>query len=104
MAIAPTSTGFIEDSQGLYINKDPAAKKAYSIDWGPFLDGDIIDTMLWTVEDGLTVVNQAKTDTTTIIEVSGGEPGKAYVCTCHIKALTSELEDEFSFRVAIRDQ
>ena len=103
MAIAPTPLGFQQDSEGLYIIKDPQAVKDYTINWADWLNGDIITEIDWTVDPALTVVNEGNTGTTTFIEISGGTPGKAHVCTCHVKT-NNNREDDQSFRVVIREQ
>ena len=101
MAIQPT--GFKTDAEGAYIVKDPQARKDYTVDWSRWLNaGDIIAAVQWTVEPGLNKHNEGKTDTTTFIELSGGEAGKAYVCVAHITTANG-LEDEKSFRVVIRN-
>ena len=104
MATAPPPEGFVKDEQGYYIEKDPEARKDYAIEWKFWLiDADVITEILWIVEDGLTIHNQGYTDTRAFIEVSGGEVGRAYVCTCHI-ITANALEDDESFRVAIIDK
>jgi hypothetical protein len=94
--------GFQTDANGYYIYKDPSAKKDYRINWQPWLNGDTIDSVVWTVEAGLVKENEGHDDTMVFVEVSGGAPGKAYVCTAHIVTALG-LENEQSFRVAIKD-
>ncbi len=102
MAISSTPTGFKSDGNGDYILKDPNARKDYGVDWSLWLIApDVIDGVQWIVEPGLTIENEANTDTKTFIEVSGGLPGKSYNCTARVTTVAGLIEDK-SFRVVIR--
>jgi hypothetical protein len=95
-------TGFQFDDQGAWIAKDPNANKDYTINFGPWLDGDTIDTVVWTVPDDLVKENEGNTPTTAFVEISGGELGKNYIINAHIVTVDGHEEDK-SFRLVIRE-
>jgi hypothetical protein len=84
------------------IDKDPDAKRTYTIDWakgGPndassddrgFLQGDTIATSTFSVVGSELVIEQdGNTTTTTTVQVSGGVVGRQYDVTNRITLTTS---------------
>lgn len=71
--------------------KDPQEVLDYGFDWndsdngGPWLEtDDTISTSIWKVATGITKDSDSKTDTTTMIWLSGGTVGKKYKITNRI--------------------
>jgi hypothetical protein len=95
-------TGFQFDNEGAWIAKDPNASKDYTLNFGPWLNGDVITAVAFDVPAGLTIENEGHTDTTAFIELSGGTLGKNYIINAHITCLSGNEEDK-SFRLVIRE-
>ena len=80
-----------------YREKDPDARLDYEFDWSAYLlDGDTIESSTWTVPqvtDGIRVVNDAHTDTTTTVWLEGGTVPDKYRVTNHI-VTTGTREDD----------
>ena len=83
--------------------KDPEAVLDYSLDWGPWLNGDEIDTSTWTLENGITRVTDDNTTTTTRIFVSGGTAGQNYSLTNTVTTVGGRT-DERSFEIRVRQR
>ena len=85
--------------------KDPDATLDYSIDWSPWLDGDLITASDWVAEAGLTIVPGSKTytDTVTTVYVSGGTAGQEYELTNTISTQGSRT-DERTITIRFRNR
>lgn len=59
-------------------SKDPEDFLDYHIDWTNRLNGDIISSSAWTVQDGLSSSMESNTDTVATIWLSNGENGVVY--------------------------
>lgn len=85
--------------------KDPQAILDYSLDWGPWLDGDTLSTSSWVVESPLTIVPSTEVfdSTTTSLFLSGGTAGEKHMVT---NTITTALgrKDERSFELRIRNR
>jgi hypothetical protein len=80
-----TVTGFLQDNDGVYIDKDTSAKLTYTLDWSQWLPtGQTISTSNWSLEtfsgDAAPLVNEAASivSSKTLITISGGTSGKIY--------------------------
>jgi hypothetical protein len=99
-------TGFKTDTLGDWIIKDPDAVLDYTLDWNAagdsWLSGDTIVTATWTLDAGITKINESMTGTTTTIWLSGGAAGSTYWVSCRIVTANSipRVEDR-SFRVVV---
>jgi len=85
--------------------KDPQEVLDYGFDWSDWLEtGDTVDTSDWTIKpSGLTEVSDSKTDTTTMIWVSGGTVGSKHKVTNRV--LTADNRTvERSFYVKIQSK
>lgn len=63
------------------LEKDPEGVYIFTMDWSSWLDGyglSSLDSIVVTVEDGLTKDNVSTTSTDATITVSGGSAGKEY--------------------------
>ena len=62
--------------------KDPDATLDYAFDWGPWLDGDVIENSVWTADAGITIVPASDSisadQTITTVFISGGTAGQNY--------------------------
>lgn len=78
-------TGFKQDHEGAFAEKDPVAELTYTVDWVDWLPASAtISTSTWTLEtitgDTAPLVNEAATTvgTKTLITISGGTVNKVY--------------------------
>jgi len=85
--------------------KDPQAILDYSLDWGPWLDGDTISTSNWVVASPLVIESGTESfdSTTTVLFISGGTAGQAYLVTNTITTAAGRT-DERSFELRIRNR
>jgi len=85
--------------------KDPDATLDYSIDWGPWLQNDIIQTSTWIVDSGISIVPASESfdDTVTTVFLTGGSANEKYNVTNRIETQGSRT-DERSFLVRVRDR
>lgn len=69
-------------SQIQTFRKDPSSVLDYGIDWSEWLaTGETISTSTWTVPTGITEDSSSKSDTSTLIWLSGGTAGNVYELT-----------------------
>jgi hypothetical protein len=75
--------------------KDPDAVLDYTFNWGSWLTDaeDVIDTVEWIPDEGLTVANSTYTSTTATAFVSGGAVGDTLKLTCRITTLGGRTDD-----------
>ena len=82
-----TQTGFKQDVQGSYIEKDPGATLIYSLDWSDWLEGsDLVANSTMTVNTiagaaNVNVVSSGISGNVTYAELSGGSAGNTYTVT-----------------------
>jgi hypothetical protein len=107
-----TITGYKQDSQGTYIEKDPTARLIYSMDWSEWLpQGAVITAASYSIaarvndanppvkhQDGIT-----NSGTVTFVEISQGTVGKIYTVTAQITT-DSGLVDRRNFRIKIENR
>tara|TARA_R110000744_G_scaffold253847_1_gene369583 strand:+ start:137 stop:466 length:330 start_codon:yes stop_codon:yes gene_type:complete len=105
-----TLTGYLRDSKGIFINKDPSATLDYTLDWAEYTQaGDAVATASWTTstisEDpaplaiGVASVNN---DKATVL-INGGTAGNIYTVTCAITT-TDSLADRRNFRIVVKNR
>ena len=104
------TTGFVQTTQGLQIEKDTEAQLTYTFDWVDWLPtGDSLSTISYTVSarandpDPLIKVSQGIQGTKTYVELSNGQEGKTYIVTAAI-ATADGLIDRRYFRVKVLDR
>lgn len=73
--------------------KDPDEVLDYKIDWAERLDGDTVSTSTWLVPVGVTKDSDTFTSSATIIWLSGGTDGEAYVLTNRITTAAGRTMD-----------
>lgn len=107
-----STTGYLKDSQGAYIVKDPGSTLDYTIDWTDWLgstDGDICDAVTYTVDAGLDPSSAiggsetAVTDTTTRITLTGGTAGTIYNVRAEMTTAAGRIVVR-NFRVKVEAQ
>jgi hypothetical protein len=97
--------GFNEDAEGFWIAKDPSAIKDYTLDFTKWLvDGDVIDTVVWTVPADVIKVDEGirPGNLKAWVKIGGGDLGKNYMITAHVVTAQAR-EDDKSFRLVIRE-
>lgn len=104
------TTGFVQTTQGLQIEKDTEAQLTYTFDWVDWLPtGDSLSTINYTITarandpDPLVRVSQGIQGTKTYVELSNGQEGKTYIVTAAIET-TDGLIDRRYFRVKVLDR
>lgn len=74
--------------------KDPDAVLDYVWDWTAWLaEDEVITSVTWIVEDGITQDSVTKTDTTATVWLSGGTLGGFYDITCRITTDQGRTDD-----------
>ena len=105
-----TLTGFLQDNEGSYIDKDPSAILSYTIDWQNWLPaGTTISTSTWAASTitgdatPISLVTNSNTGTTTIIKLSGGTANNIYTITNTITT-SGTLTDRRHFRLKVKNR
>ncbi len=99
------------------IPKDPQATLDYGIDWANggandglatdygWLQGDTIESSVWTVPAGITQVSSSFSDTVTRVWLSGGTAGTAYEIVNTITTANSPHRvDERTIRIEVQER
>ena len=101
------STGFVQTTQGLQIEKDTEARLTYTFDWVDWLPtGDTLSTVDYTIAarvndpDPLVRVSQGIQGAKTYVQLRDGQQGKTYVVTAAVTT-TDGLIDRRYFRVKV---
>lgn len=106
-----TRTGFEQDTQGIWIAKDPAARLVYTFDWSAWLPlGDQIAQVEYALQvranDPQPLVKYSEgvqSGTKTYVELGAGQVGKIYTVTASITTADA-LTDRRNFRVKIENR
>jgi hypothetical protein len=103
-----TLTGYLQDNEGTFIEKDTAAVLDYTMDWGQWLPtGEVITASTWTVEtitgdtSPLALTTTSFTSTRAIIKLQNGTAGKIYKIYNTITTTTG-LRDRRYFRIKVK--
>lgn len=83
--------------------KDPNAEKDYAVDWGPWLNGDTIQSVTWTVPAGISKTDEEIVGTQAVIWLSGGTAGTTYSIVCRVVTAGGRT-DERTVKVKVADQ
>ena len=101
------STGYVQTTQGLQIEKDTEARLTYTFDWVDWLPtGDTLSTVDYTIAarvndpDPLVRVSQGIQGAKTYVQLRDGQEGKTYVVTAAVTT-TDGLIDRRYFRVKV---
>jgi hypothetical protein len=102
-----TLTGFQQDRQGTYIEKDPYAVLDYSLDWENWMpSGEVISSITVTAETisgdsaPLTIDSSTNTDYIVTANISGGTAGNIYNVEYKIVTDNSK-QDSRNFRIKV---
>jgi hypothetical protein len=101
------TTGFVQTTQGLQIEKDTEARLTYTFDWVDWLPtGDTLSAVTYTVTarandpDPLVRVSSGIQGSKTYVQLRDGQEGKTYIVTAAITT-TDGLIDRRYFRVKV---
>jgi len=104
------TTGYVQTTQGLQIEKDTEARLTYTFDWVDWLPaGDTLSTVTYTVSarandpDPLVRVSSGIQGSKTYVQLRDGQEGKTYIVTAAITT-TDGLIDRRYFRVKVLDR
>jgi hypothetical protein len=75
-------------------NKDPDEVLDYSLNWSARLDGDTIDSVVWSFPAGITKDSQALAGALASVFISGGTDGVAYLIGCRVVTAGGRTMDE----------
>lgn len=74
--------------------KDPDATLRYTFDWADWLEtGEVISTVDWEAESGLTDASPTNDDTTASVLISGGTAGETYTLRCRVTTTGGQIDD-----------
>lgn len=103
-----TITGYKQDKEGVYIDKDPEAQLTYTMEWNQWLPtGANLQSVTYTENSRandpapITIESSGIANTTqTYVELAGGSVGKVYTITADI-TLDSGQTDRRAFKVRV---
>ena len=107
-----TITGYLQDTYGTYILKDPEATLVYQMDWSDWLaQGQTIASVSYAITarandpDPVTIDSEGTSndDTYTYVELTGGTAGKVYTVTATI-VTDDGATDRRSFRAKVENR
>ena len=100
-------SGFLRDSIGSYIPKDPRAELQYGVDWVDWLDaGDTLTTSSFTIENSDASISLQRNPILSGVAyatVSGGTTGTIYTVRCDIST-TAGYDDTRRFRIKVENR
>lgn len=104
----PDLSGFKRDVVGAYIEKDPDAELAYTVDWTDWMPaGSSLSTVSFATSgpagdaDPLVVGSESIVADKAVVTLRGGTDGTVYTVKCDIETDNGEL-DTRRFRVQVR--
>jgi hypothetical protein len=104
------TTGYVQTTQGLQIEKDTEARLTYTFDWVDWLPaGDTLSTVTYTVSarandpDPLVRVSSGIQGSKTYVELRDGQEGKTYIVTAAITTVDGLIDRRY-FRVKVLDR
>jgi hypothetical protein len=103
-----STTGYLQDSTGAYIVKDPGSTLDYIIDWTNWLGSDTVSGVVYTPDSGITTSTAiggsatSNTTTTTTINLTGGTVGTIYNIKCEMTTSSGRVVIR-NFRVKVEN-
>lgn len=73
----------------------------YVVNFLPFLEGDTITSVTWTVDAGLTPSRETNTGTTATVWITGGQAGKTYNVKAQITTSSGRIKNS-EFQIGIK--
>lgn len=104
-----STTGYLQDSTGAYIVKDPGSTLDYTIDWTNWLGADTVSSVAYTLDSGITTSTAiggsatSTTATTTTVNITGGTAGTIYNVKCEMTTSSNRVVVR-NFRVKVENQ
>lgn len=104
-----TQTGFRQDAQGSYIDKDPAAQLTYVMDWSDWMpEGDSLSSTTFSVPAvtgaaNVTIVSSGVQGNTAYVELAGGTAGTTYTVINTIVTADGK-QDRRRFRLRVTER
>lgn len=83
--------------------KDPSAILDYTINWAPWLNGDVVVSSTWRTDSGITVQTSNSTPTLASVWLTGGTSGYSYKITNVITTSGGRLNEK-SFVLPVQVQ
>jgi hypothetical protein len=87
----------------IFAEKDPDATEDYAFNWASWLDGDVIESSIFLLPDGLTEVSSSFTSSKATIFVSGGSACGVYRITNRITTTGLRTQDKTIY-IRIKEQ
>ena len=103
-----STTGYLQDSTGAYIVKDPGSTLDYTIDWTNWLGSDTVSSVSYTLDSGITTSTAiggsatSTTTTTSTVNITGGTAGTIYNVKCEMTTSSGRIVVR-NFRVRVED-
>lgn len=108
-----TTTGYLKDRIGAYIEKDPQSRLDYSIDWADWIaGGDVIANAHWTISSITGDASPLAEFTSNVmtpgtsmctVYLAGGTAGETYTVTNRITTSNQIVEERY-FRIVVKDR
>tara|TARA_S200002703_G_C3672644_1_gene206541 strand:- start:25 stop:348 length:324 start_codon:yes stop_codon:yes gene_type:complete len=101
-----STTGYLQDTTGAYIEKDAGSTLDYTIDWTNWLGTDTVDSVTYTLDSGITTSTAiggsatSTTSTTTTVNITGGTVGTIYNVKCEMTTANGRVAVR-NFRVKV---
>ena len=101
-----STTGYLQDSTGAYIVKDPGSTLDYIIDWTNWLGSDTVSSVSYTLDSGITTSTAiggsatSTTSTTSTVNITGGTAGTIYNVKCEMTTSSGRIVVR-NFRVRV---
>ena len=83
--------------------KDPDSTLDYSVDWTNWLNGDTIQSVVWNVSPGITIVSQGMFENQSRVWLSGGILDRTYTVQCLMTTVGGRTES-YSFELHIEQK
>jgi hypothetical protein len=87
----------------IFAEKDPDATEDYAFNWASWLDGDVIESSIFLLPDGMTEVSSSFTASKATIFVSGGERCRICRITNRISTTGLRIQDKTIY-IRIKDK
>lgn len=103
-----STTGYLQDTTGAYIVKDPGSTLDYTIDWTNWLGSDTVSSVAYTLDSGITTSTAiggsatSTTSTTSTVNITGGTAGNIYNVKCEMTTAANKVVVR-NFRVKVEN-
>lgn len=87
--------GFRFNANGHWLPVAPGAELDYSVEWADWLGADTLQTVVWSIATGLTMISQNQNSTQATIWLKGFVVGVTYEVSCSIVTAGSRKDTRF---------